>query len=83
MRPFVVVIAASAASAAQAQALDPLTAALTQEWQASETAHAHLAEAIRNLAQAYDAQKKHQDAVDAYWKDYVAGLTKDTQTGSN
>ena len=71
------------ASGAQAQMPDPFTAAIVQEWQASETSRGHFAEAMQKLVQAYVAAQQKQAAVDAYWKDYVAGLTKDTKTGSN
>jgi hypothetical protein len=76
--PFLVLLA----SAAQAQMPDPVAAAVGQEWQASEVGRGHLAEALQKLIQAYAAAQEKQKAVDAYWKDYVAGLTKDTQTGS-
>jgi hypothetical protein len=67
---------------AWAQTPDPVTTAVGQEWQASEVGRLHLAEAVQKLAQAYAAAQEKQKAVDAYWKDYVAGLTKDTQTGA-
>jgi hypothetical protein len=54
-----------------------------QEWQASEVERGHLAEALQKLIQAYTAAQEQRKAIDAYWKDYVAGLTRDTQTGSN
>ena len=65
-------LVASSAWAQQQQ--DPMLSALGQEWSASETAHAHLAEAIQKLSQAYLAGQKKQAEVDAYWAKYVAGL---------
>ena len=70
------------AAPAAAQSPDPVTAAVGQEWQASEVERVHLAEALQKLIQAYTAAQEKQKAVDAYWKDYVAGLTKDAQTGA-
>jgi hypothetical protein len=66
-------LASSSAWAQQQQ--DPGLTALGQEWSAAETAHAHLAEAIQKLAQAYIAAQKKQVETDAYWAKYVAGLT--------
>ncbi len=63
------------ASSAWAQLQDPILSALGQEWGAAETAHAHLAEAIQKLSQAYIAAQKKQVETDAYWAKYVAGLT--------
>jgi hypothetical protein len=74
---------AAMSGSALAQAPDPVISALAQEWQVSETSRVHFSEALQKLMQAYEAQKKQQAVIDAYWKDYVAGLTKDTQTGSN
>ena len=71
------------ATAAQAQTPDLVATAVGQEWQASEVERVHLAEALQKLIQAYGGMQERQKAIDAYWKDYVAGLTKDTQTGSN
>lgn len=68
---------------AQAQTTDPIAATVGQEWQAAETSRIHVAEALQKLIQAYAGLQEKQKAVDAYWKDYVVGLTKDTQTGSN
>lgn len=68
---------------AQAQTADPMVAAVGQEWQAAETSRIHLADVVQNLVKAYVALQQKQAAVDAYWKDYVAGLIKDTQAGSN
>ena len=48
---------------------------LGQEWSAAETSHAHLAEAVQKLSQAYIAAQKKQAETDAYWAKYVAGLT--------
>ena len=60
---------------AQAQAPDLSIAVMAQEWQASEVERVHLAEALQKLIQAYTGMQDKQKAVDAYWKDYVAGLT--------
>jgi hypothetical protein len=66
-------IASSGAWAQQQQ--DPLLSTLGQEWSASETAHAHFAEAVQKLSRAYIAAQKKQAETDAYWAKYVAGLT--------
>jgi hypothetical protein len=66
-------LVASSAWAQQQQ--DPILSALGQEWSAAETAHAHLAEAVQKLSQAYIAAQKKQVETDAYWAKYVAGLT--------
>jgi hypothetical protein len=63
------------AAAASAQTPDPVTTAVGQEWQASEVGRTHLAEAVQKLVQAYGALQQKQAAVDAYWKNYVAGLS--------
>lgn len=83
MRFAVVALILAVAGTAWAQTPDPITTAVSQEWQASEVERGHLAEALQKLLQAYSGLQEKQKAVDVYWKDYVAGLTKDTQTGSN
>ena len=67
------VMAACAAWAQQPQ--DPVLVTLGQEWSAAEVSHAHLAEAIQKLSQAYGALQRKQAETDAYWAKYVAGLT--------
>lgn len=83
MRWLPTVVLVVLAGAAQAQTPDPIATAVGQEWQASEVERGHLAEALQKLIQAYTAAQEQRKAIDAYWKDYVAGLTRDTQTGSN
>ena len=70
------------ASSAWAQQQDPILSALGQEWSAAETSHAHLAEAIQKLSQAYVALQKKEAETEAYWAKYVAGLTPEV-AGSN
>jgi hypothetical protein len=82
MRGLLAAILIAVAPAAQAQAPDPVAAAVGQEWQAAEIGRQHLAEALQKLIQAYGTLQEKRQAVDAYWKDYVAGLTKDAQTGA-
>lgn len=79
----IIMAGALTALPAWGQIPDPVAVAVGQEWQAAELSRVHLAEAMQKLIQAYAGLQEKQKAVDAYWKDYVAGLTKDTQTGSN
>ena len=74
MRVVLLFLCILVAGVAQAQTPDPALAALTQEWQASETERAHLAEAVQKLVQTYTALQRHEADVEAYWKAYVAGL---------
>jgi carboxylesterase type B len=76
------VIGMLATSSVQAQQQqDSILSALGQEWSAAEVSHAHLAEAIQKLSQAYGLLQRRQADTDAYWAKYVAGLTPEV-TGS-